>query len=360
MEQSGKTTHVTIAEIARRAGVSSATVSYVLSGRKDVKVAEQTRSRVMALCRELGYEKGAKRERTAEKKQVTIDDIAREAGVSTATVSYIINDRKDVKISDETRRKVLQICNLRQYTPSPVARLLAGKKNNLIGICAPQSPYPVCNAAYYATVQALQACLQEKGYGTLLLSPADRQEMRLQENLDGIVCIDLTEEEFYALKESCFVPIVAVDMIVEDPLFFKTYTDHAAVIDAAKQLLQADSLIYLACPCRNAPYLDDLRRALREDILFLAEDPVQLYHFVAGHADRAMLFGDELLAAMCLPILDKTKTAVLCGGGGIPNVGRIVLPTAEKAQRAVGLLQDAIGREETKPHTCLLRPITSE
>ena len=71
-------------------------------------------------------------------------------------------------------------------------------------------------------------------------------------------------------------------------------------------------------------------------------------------------FGDELLAAMCLPILDKTKTAVLCGGGGIPNVGRIVLPTAEKARRAVGLLQDAIGREETKPHTCLLRPITSE
>ena len=154
----------------------------------------------------------------AAKKQITIDDIAREAGVSTATVSYIVNDRQDVKISEETRRKVLQICNLRQYTPSPVARLLAGKRSDLVGICAPHGG--ASGARYYALLQALQAVLCRRGYGCVLLSCDGAREVRMQENPEGIFCIDLTEEEFYALKENCFVPIVAVDMMADDPLFF--------------------------------------------------------------------------------------------------------------------------------------------
>lgn len=104
MEHESGKQNITIAEIAKRAGVSTATVSYVLSDRQDVKIGEETRGRILALCSELGYQKGAKR-KTAAKKQITIDDIAREAGVSTATVSYIVNDRKDVKISEETRKR---------------------------------------------------------------------------------------------------------------------------------------------------------------------------------------------------------------------------------------------------------------
>lgn len=41
--------------------------------------------------------------------KVTIKDIAREAGVSVATVSYVLNQRNDQKISEETRNKVLHI-----------------------------------------------------------------------------------------------------------------------------------------------------------------------------------------------------------------------------------------------------------
>ena len=45
-------------------------------------------------------------------KKVTVKDVAREAGVSVATVSYIMNNRTDQKISEATRKKVLQIANL--------------------------------------------------------------------------------------------------------------------------------------------------------------------------------------------------------------------------------------------------------
>lgn len=40
--------------------------------------------------------------------KITIKDIAREAGVSVATVSYVLNQRNDQKISEETRNKVLR------------------------------------------------------------------------------------------------------------------------------------------------------------------------------------------------------------------------------------------------------------
>jgi DNA-binding LacI/PurR family transcriptional regulator len=46
------------------------------------------------------------------KTKITIKDIAREAGVSIATVSYVLNNKTEERISEETRKKVLQIINL--------------------------------------------------------------------------------------------------------------------------------------------------------------------------------------------------------------------------------------------------------
>ena len=100
--------NITIATIAKMANVSTATVSYVINERTDKKVAEATRQKILDLCRKYNYQKGATRKRPKNKKPVTIDDIAKEAGVSTATVSYIINNHQDVKIREETRRKVIK------------------------------------------------------------------------------------------------------------------------------------------------------------------------------------------------------------------------------------------------------------
>ncbi len=353
MEQENGKKNVTIAEIAKRAGVSSATASYVISGRQDVKISEQTRGRILAICKELGYRKGM-RQKASSKKQVTIDDIAREAGVSTATVSYIVNDRKDVKISEETRKKVLQICNLRQYTPSPIARLLAGKKNNLIGVCAPRSGYPAQNARYYALLQELQHALQRKDYGAVLLTPSVIQEMHMQENLEGIICIDLTEEEFYALKENWFVPIVAVDMVVPDPLFFKAFVDHAALLSAAKRRLHCGAVTYVTYPHRNGAYMEDLRAAAKGDTLYFVGSLAQLSGYVRSHPQDAYVFADARLRGLCAPLLQEGRFCAVSYGG---EEAELRLSFRELAERAVQMLQNAIRREEERPHTFKLAPM---
>ena len=63
---------------------------------------------------------------------ITIKDIAREAGVSTATVSYVINGSRPVM--QEKRQRVLDIISKTNYQPNRVAKSLRTKKTNIIGV----------------------------------------------------------------------------------------------------------------------------------------------------------------------------------------------------------------------------------
>jgi len=63
---------------------------------------------------------------------ITIKDIAREAGVSTATVSYVINGSKPVM--PDKRQRILDVIAKTGYQPNRVAKSLRMKKTNIIGI----------------------------------------------------------------------------------------------------------------------------------------------------------------------------------------------------------------------------------
>lgn len=65
-------------------------------------------------------------------KKLTIKTIAELAGVSVSTVSKIMNNYNDV--SDETKKKVLEIMEANGYTPSFSARSLSKSKSNLVGV----------------------------------------------------------------------------------------------------------------------------------------------------------------------------------------------------------------------------------
>lgn len=70
-------------------------------------------------------------------KKVTIYDVAREAGVSLATVSRVINGSSVVR--DKTKQKVLEVIERLDFKPNDIARGLATSKTTTIAIVFPQS-----------------------------------------------------------------------------------------------------------------------------------------------------------------------------------------------------------------------------
>ncbi|MGX6980202.1 catabolite control protein A [Vagococcus elongatus] len=70
-----------------------------------------------------------------EKQTITIYDVAREANVSMATVSRVVNGNPNVK--PITRKKVLEVIDRLDYRPNAVARGLASKKTTTVGVIIP-------------------------------------------------------------------------------------------------------------------------------------------------------------------------------------------------------------------------------
>ena len=142
-------------------------------------------------------------------------------------------------------------------------------------------------------------------------------------------------------------------MIVDDPLFFKAFVDHAALTAAAKERLRCKTLTYAAYPYRNAPYLDDLCAAMNGDTLFLVHSLSALQEYVKAHPEEHYLFADRALAEACAPLLDAKQYCAAVYGEGAEG---IFLSLREMAEHAVKMLESAIFREEDAPHTFRLAP----
>ncbi|MBJ58048.1 MAG: LacI family transcriptional regulator, partial [Rickettsiales bacterium] len=112
-------------------------------------------------------------------KRATIEDVARLARVSTATVSRCLNNPESVK--SDTKKRVLSAVKSLEYSPNFGAKVLAAKKTNLIGAIIPTME----NAIFANGIQAFQETLSAAGY-TLLVSSSSYQR-------------DLEEEQIYAL-----------------------------------------------------------------------------------------------------------------------------------------------------------------
>ncbi|MEM3486529.1 MAG: LacI family DNA-binding transcriptional regulator [Candidatus Methanomethyliaceae archaeon] len=75
------------------------------------------------------------------RKPVTIKDVAKEAGVSPTTVSYVLNKTK--LVSRDTQIRVIEAIKRLNYQPNVVARSLRSKKTNTVGlvICDLKNPF---------------------------------------------------------------------------------------------------------------------------------------------------------------------------------------------------------------------------
>lgn len=188
-------------------------------------------------------------------KKATIRDVAREAGVSTATVSYVMNNRTDQTISEEVRCKVLQIANLLNYKPNALAKnLRTSPDSKLISVCSADFGSSLCRAEYMHFLKTLGSVFPSEKYNLVLTELPYRHF----DNADAIIAFNLSKPAFCEIAGLNYVPLIAVDCIINDEIFFQVTTDYAKLKRQADAHFDGD---YVFCCLTPA---DD---GVKQDIL---------------------------------------------------------------------------------------------
>ena len=149
--------------------------------------------------------------------KVTISDVAKLAGVSTATVSHTINNTRYV--SSETKEKVYQAISELGYTPDASARSFRTGKKKTVGFIVPD----ISNKFFSTMIESVENCLSAQGYHLIIANT--KENMEREENnirlltaglVDGLLVASTMDdfERFDELIPAGF-PVVLVDRTFE-------------------------------------------------------------------------------------------------------------------------------------------------
>lgn len=150
-----------------------------------------------------------------------IKDIAQKAGVSTATVSNVINGNHH-KVSQATIEKVQRIIEELGYNPSATARSLASKESRIIGVVIPNLGKDQAFSINSYTNQAvarLEQYVRNKGYYLMIRSVERCREIVpifSAWNVDGVIFLGAFYEAVEEIEKLLKVPIVYTDTYAKD------------------------------------------------------------------------------------------------------------------------------------------------
>lgn len=169
----------------------------------------------------------------------TITDVARQAGVSTGTVSHVLNGSRDV--SAERRERVMEAVKALGYVPNLLAQSLRRNRATLVGLCMPHASF----GYFVALSEAFEVLAAEQGYDILhVFSRQDsatelhRVETLLRYDIGGLLLLpswepDATLERLARAE----VPTVIIDRPIEDARFDQVRVDvRSAMRRAVKEL----------------------------------------------------------------------------------------------------------------------------
>lgn len=107
------------------------------------------------------------------RKQITIYDIAREAGVSASTVSRILTNSAGVK--PDKRQRVMELVEKYHFRPNAMAKGLSESRSKLIGMLCPD----VCNPYFSSVYAECEQVAYEAGYTVVLNNTAAKLEREI-------------------------------------------------------------------------------------------------------------------------------------------------------------------------------------
>jgi len=211
-------------------------------------------------------------------KRVNSLDVARLAGVSRTTVSFVLNGVPGVAISDATRKRVLEAAQSLNYHPNAAGRKLVSGKSRTLGLVLCQSPEQVfADSLLPQVLLGLGQAAMQVGY-QVLLRPAEPSDpfsyiKTIRENfVDGIVLSGPRQDdpEIFRLHEEGF-PVMLMGQLPDSDIPFVDVDASAGAETATHHLLDQGCkriamitnapLSYTSARQRRDGYLNALKSA---------------------------------------------------------------------------------------------------
>lgn len=321
-----------------------------------------------------------------EKQTITIYDVAREANVSMATVSRVVNGNPNVKPA--TRKKVLEVIDRLDYRPNAVARGLASKKTTTVGVIIPD----VSNMFFASLARGIDDIATMYKYNIILANSdgETQKEVNVLNNLlakqvDGVIFMGhrITDEirgEFSRSK----TPIVLAGSVDPDEQVGSVNIDYRnATKDAVSTLAQNGNKKIafvsgaLIDPINGQIRMDGYKAALEENGLTYNEGLVfeSTYRFKDGlalserlrnsGATAVYVTDDELAIGILDGMLDAgvkvpedfeiiTSNNSLLTDVARPRLSSITQPLYDIGAVSMRLLTKMMNKEEVEEKTIVL------
>ncbi|MEX3010690.1 LacI family DNA-binding transcriptional regulator [Hoeflea sp. TYP-13] len=170
----------------------------------------------------------------------TLEDVARQANVSTATVSRCLSRPDTVRSS--TRERVMEVVSELGYTPNFGAQAMAARRTNTIGAVIPTMD----NAIFAKGLQAFQEEISKQGANLLVASSSYKKGMEekqirslIARGVDGLLLIgDDRDKEIYEYLEKRHIPyVLAWNYRDKAPHTYVGFNNFQASYDMAKLVI---------------------------------------------------------------------------------------------------------------------------
>jgi DNA-binding LacI/PurR family transcriptional regulator len=195
----------------------------------------------------------------SEGPRARIADVAREAGVSKAAVSFAFNNPG--RLRAETAERIRRVATELGYRPHPVARMLTAGATATIGIVSPQAlPQVFANPFFPLFAEGVATVTEDRGFGLLFISPlhGSLERAMARATVDGVIVIGLDRRhpEVEAIRRAG-VPVVLVDAPAWPEHGAIEIDDLAGAMAAARHVIDLGHRDLLIVTMEPSPSQDD-------------------------------------------------------------------------------------------------------
>ena len=298
------------------------------------------------------------------KYKTTMRDIAKECGVSVATVSYVLNHSEKEKISHDTRLKVMETATRLHYAQNKCSKSFMKRHSNLIGIIIniKDNNCSSKKIIYYDLAAELSNQMHLMGFETIQMTT---KELTYDVNVitkhrpDALFIIDADINTVEKFTKDYYVPILFIDCEINNPLFCRIYPDYPELIETSKLMLQCEYPFLIMEDVYNQPLRKQVLEWFRPLDIFINTPSANLDQFLSEHQHgKGIIIGDILgmQVERRFPKDDLVVISSLGNTGLLPDdIRKLYVRNKTKASVAAEVLQTMLLLDyEGKNDNCIL------